>query len=437
MNAPVKTPTWSAASPLTIGFLSLFVLVGGFGTWAATSQISGAVIAAGRIEVERNRQVIQHPDGGVVAEILIDEGDFVEADDVLLRLDSEEYVSQLSITEGQLFEVMARRGRFEAERDELEKIVFDPLLIAAAETNEDATTLMQGQERLFEARNVSMSREIEQLGKRRIQIEDQIEGYDAQAEALETQLSLIEEELASQQSLLDKGLAQATRVLSLRREQARLMGTMGELASRKAQSEGRITEIDLEILKAGSTRREEAITRLRDLQYRELELAEQRQSLLSRINRLDVRAPVSGIVYGLQVFTPRSVIRPAEPVLYIIPQDRPLVIAANVDPTSIDQVHLDQEVALRFSAFDQRRTPEFYGRVSQVSADAFTDENSQMSYYRVEILLNEGELDKLADDQTLLPGMPVEAYIATGEQTPLDYLLKPLTDYFRRAFRES
>lgn len=429
--------TFSAASPLTIGFLALAALLGGFGTWAVTSELSGAVIAPGRIEVERNRQVIQHPDGGVVEQIAVAEGEFVEAGEVLLSLEAEDLASRLSIIEGQLFELMARRGRLEAERDAREEIAFDDLLLAAAETSPEAASLMEGQHNLFQARNVSMEREIEQLGKRRNQIESQIEGYEAQRAALDVQLKLIEEELTSQQALLDRGLAQAARVLGLQREKAQLDGRMGELAAGKAQAEGRITEIELEILKIGSTRREEAITRLRDLQYRELELAEQRRALLLRIDRLVIRAPVSGIVYGLQVFAPKSVLRPADPVLYLIPQDRPLVIMATVDTTAIDQVHRGQHVVVRFSAFDQRSTPEFYGTVKQVSADAFTEEASRTSYYRVEIALNDGELDKLGENQQLLPGMPVEAYIATTDQTPLDYLLKPFTDYFARAFRET
>lgn len=438
MSGGDQTPArYSAASPLTIGLLALLVLVGGFGTWAATSELAGAVIAPGRVEVERNRQVIQHPDGGVVQDIEVSEGDFVEAGEVLLRLESNELLSQLAIVEGQLFEIMARRGRLEAERDGAEEITFDPVLVEAAAGNADARSLMDGQRNLFEARNFSMEREAEQLKKQRDQIGNQIDGMDAQTAALGIQLELIEEELTSQQSLLDRGLAQAARVLALQREKAKLEGSVGELASRRAQGEGRIAEIDLEVLKLDSTRREEAITTLRDLQYRELELAEQRRALLAQIDRLEIRAPVSGVVYGLQVFAPQSVLRPADPVMFLIPQDRPLVIMANVEPTSIDQVHVDQHVVLRFSAFNQRDTPEFFGKVKQVSADAFTEDSNRSSYYRVEIALNDGEIDKLGDNQRLVPGMPVEAFIATAEQTPLDYLIKPFTDYFRRAFRES
>jgi len=428
---------FSARKPIILGLLGLIVLVGGFGTWAVLSQIAGAVVAGGRIEVDRNRQVVQHLDGGVVAEILVDEGDTVPEGQTLIRLDSNLLNSQLLIAEGQLFELMARRGRLEAERDSNSEIVFDEDLLEAARGRAEVAELLDGQERLFRARQESVTKETEQLEKRRGQIGNQIEGIVAQQRSRRSQLELIEQELVSQQSLLDKGLAQAGRVLSLERTKAELEGELGELIASQAQQEGRITEIDIEILKLGTTQREDAITQLRDLQYRELEVAEQRRSLLEQLSRLDIKAPVSGIVYGLQVHTPRSVIRPADPVLFLVPQDRPLVIAAKVETIHIDQIHLGQSVTLRFSALDQRLTPELIGTVMQVSADAFVDEASQASYYRVEIQLNEGEVDKLPPGAILIPGMPVEAFIRTADQSPIYYLVKPLADYFTKAFRET
>jgi HlyD family secretion protein len=295
---------------------------------------------------------------------------------------------------------------------------------------------MDGQQRLFEARGASIAQAIEQLDKQQDQISDQITGITAQQRAMDAQLELIEKELVDQQSLFDRGLAQVSRVLSLQRESARMNGTVGELAANSAQARGRITEIDIEILNLQSQRREEAITQLRDIQSRELELRERRRALLERMSRLDVKAPLSGIVYDLRVFARRSVIRPADPVLYIIPQDRPLVINARVEPIDIDKLTIGQDVTLRFSALDQRQTPELTGTVKLISADAFEDENTRQSYYRAEIVLSEGEQARLPADTTLLPGMPVEAFIRTEDRSPLAYLVKPLTDYFTKAFRE-
>ncbi len=428
-------PEWSARTPMIIGVLSLILLVGGFGTWAALTNISGAIIASGRIEVEQNRQVVQHPDGGVVDAILVKEGDIVVAGQVLIRLEATDLQSQLLIAENQLYELMARRGRLEAERDGKDTAEFDPLLLEAAKANPDAAGLIAGQNRLLQARALSTATEIDQLHKRRGQIADQIVGIKAQQVSLRRQIELILKELADQQVLLDKGLAQASRVLALQREDARMSGTMGDLKAQEAQAGGRITEIDIEILKLGTTRREEAITQLRDQQYRELELRENRRALIQKMQRLEITAPVAGVVYDMKVFALRSVIRPAEPVLFVVPQDRPLIINAQVPPTDIDKIFVGQEVTLRFSALDQRRTPELIGRVVKISADAFQDEGTRQTYYRAEIVLSEGEQAKLPEGTTLIPGMPVETFIRTEDRTPIAYLLKPFMDYFAKAFR--
>lgn len=427
---------YSVKAPMAIGVTALLLLVGGFGAWASLTQIAGAIVTSGQIEVDQNRQVVQHPDGGVISELLVDEGDFVTEDQLLIRLDPSELKSQLAITEGQLFEIMARRGRLQAEQDGLTSVQFPPDLLSAAAGNAAVLDMMDGQIRLLQARSDTMAQQVEQLEKRKSQIDSQVAGIDAQRSALDQELGLLEQELTTQRSLLERGLAQASKVSAIEREKARLSGQLGDLIARVAESEGRITEIDIEILKLATTRREEAVTQLRDLEYRELELAETRRTLQLQLSRMDVRAPVSGIVHGLQFYTPRSVVRAADPVLYLVPQDRPLVIATQVDTIHIDQVYPGQNVTLRFPALDQRTTPEVAGTVSQVSADAFTDDASRVSYYRAEIAVAADDLATLPDDVRLVPGMPVEAYIRTADRTPLAYLVKPLTDYFAKAFRE-
>ena len=434
MSSPSPFPT---RGPMILGIVALLILVGGFGTWAATTNISGAIVASGSIEVDQNRQVVQHPDGGVVAEILVREGDTVEVGETLIRLDPTLLRSELAITEGQLYELMARRARLHAERDTAAEITFPEPLLTRAEADEEVSELVEGQRNLFLARLDSAAREIEQLSKRKDQIADQVRGVEAQQVALDEQLGLIRQELENQQSLLERGLAKIGTVLALQREQSRLTGTVGELIAQKAQAEGRITEIDIQIQSLQTQRREESITTLRDLQFRERELAEQARALRERLSRMAITAPVSGVVYGMTVFTPRSVIRPADPVLYLVPQDRPLVIAAQVETIHIDQLFVNQEVSLRFAALDQRQTPELFGRVVQISADAFEDESTRVRYYRAEIVLSEGQIDRLPEGTALIPGMPVEAFIRTADRTPLAYLVKPFTDYFARAFRET
>lgn len=436
MSEPEKPFRPSARGPILFGLFTLLLLVGGFGLWSTTTKIAGAVVSPGRVEVEQNRQVVQHPDGGVVETIFVKNGDLVAAGDPLIQLDGTLLQSELTIVEGQFFEILARRGRLEAERDDADHLTFPAELTEAATGRPKIAALMAGQEKLFAARQETTANEIDQLRKRRAQIVNQIEGIGAQRRSTADQLALIGQELEDLKSLLDRGLTQAGRVLALQREKARLDGVAGELDAARAEAEGKVTEIDIEILNRGSTRREEANTQLRDLGYRELELAERRRSLTEQIDRLDIRAPVSGVVHALQVTTPRSVIRAAEPVLYIIPQDRPFVIAAQVAPIHVDEVAIGQEVALRFAAFDSRTTPELFGQVRQISADALTDEASRSAYYRAEIVLDEGEMAKLGG-RAIIPGMPVEVFIRTGERTPLAYLLKPLSEYFNRAFRES
>lgn len=427
---------WSARVLLTLGFVASALLVVGFGGWSVMTTIGGAVVASGQIQVDQNRQVVQHPDGGVVEEIGIVEGADVKAGDLLIRLDGSLLRSELAIVEGQLFEVQARRARLEAERDDdAEPVVPAPLLEIAVQRPE-VRELVEGQIKLFAARRDTLAHQTEQLKKRGSQIRAQIEGIDAQITAIARQVELIQKELTDQRSLLERGLAQSSRVLALEREEARLMGQSGELIAARAQNEGRTTELELEITSLAAERREEANTQLRDIGSSELELAERRRALYERIERLQIRAPVSGRVLGLQVTTPRAVLRPADPLLYLIPQDRPLVVAAQILPIHIDEVHVGQDVRLVFSAFQSRNMPDLHGRVSVLSADAFTDPNTGHTHYRAEIILEPGEAAKM-NGQTLLPGMPVEAFIQTADRTPLVYLLQPFIDYFNKAFRET
>lgn len=433
-DATAAVRHWATRRHMITGVIGLVILLGGFGTWAAMANISGAVIAAGRIEVEQNRQVIQHPDGGVVEEILVSEGDLVQAGDLLIRLESEAIVSELAVIEGQLFEVIARRARHEAERDAADVLAFDPLI--ADRDDPEAAELMAGQVTLHAARRETEQQQKDQLAQRHGQIASQIRGIKAQEASLVTQLDLVDQELESQTQLLARGLSEATKVLALQREDASLIGRAGELAASVAQAEERMTEIEIEILRIGSKRREEAIAALRDLQSVELEHSERRRVLRRQLERLEIRAPVSGIVHDMQIFAPRSVLRPADTVLFLVPQDRPLVITVQVEPRHIDQVFVGQEVNLRFSAFDQRRTPELTGLVRHISADSFQDDSSSASFYRAEIAMGEGQLDRLPEGTKLIPGMPVEAFIRTDDRSPIAYLVKPLSDYFVKAFRE-
>lgn len=424
-----------ARRPMWLGWTTLLVLLGGFGLWSVITTISGAIIAKGRVEVEQQRQVIQHPDGGVIAEIHVSEGDSVAAGDIILRIDGTLLRSELAIIEGRLSEVRARRARAEAERDELAELKVPNDLAARAQGDLGTAEQIAGQRRLFQARAETLARTMDRLEQRKRQTRAQIKGIEAQMRANAEQLDLTASELADQQALFNRGLAQATRVLALQREQARLSGQNGELIASRAQAEGAITELELQRLALRAQRREDASTRLREGGTQELELAQRQRALAERIARLNVRAPAAGTVLGLQVTTPRAVIRPADPIAYVIPQDRPLVIAARIVPIHIDEVSAGQPVKLSFPAFSARDAPELDGTVALVSADSLTDQATGATYYRAEITISAAEVKRLG--RPLLPGMPVDAFIQTTPRTPLAYLVKPFADYFNKAFRET
>ncbi|NRA99784.1 MAG: HlyD family type I secretion periplasmic adaptor subunit [Rhodobacteraceae bacterium] len=432
---PNPQPKWSARGPILIGLLALVALVGGIGYWSVSTRLAGAVIASGQIVVESNRQVIQHPEGGVVGEIAAGNGDRVEEGAVLLRLDDTLLSSERDIILAQLNELRARKAMLEAERDDRAEVTFPEALLEIAEENTDVAAQVAGQERLFAARRQTLAQELSQIDEQVAQTENQIIGINAQIGALETQSALAESELVDAQSLFDRGLSPVTRVTELQREAAGLSGDIGRLTSEVAQLRGQIAALEIEKLKLVANRRREAIVTLRDIQFREIEFEERRLGLDERLSRLEVRAPVAGVIYGQEVFARKAVVQAGAPIMYIIPQDQPLVVQARIDSVHVDQVFQGQDASLRFTAFDQTNTPEVGGVVTEVSADVLRDEVTGVNFYEVELIPRDGELVKL-EGQTLLPGMPVEAFLKTTERTPLSYLTKPLTDYFNRSLRE-
>lgn len=426
--------SWGARLPLSLGFASVVLLVGGIGVWSVKTQIAGAVVATGKVQVESRSQVIQHQEGGVVGEILATDGDKVSAGDVLMRLDGTFLNSELAIIEQQLVEIFARRARLKAERDEADDFSFDDLpefILVETTTVEEQ---LAGQKNLFEARKSSLVRELEQLSEQQTQIERQIEGTEAQQASFERQLVLIERELTDVESLFAKGLVEATRVLALQREQARLEGEVGRLISSIAESAVRIATISTEALRINDARRETAITELRDIQLSEMELMERRLSLIERLSRLDIRAPVNGIVFDSRVLAAQAVISPAEPITFIVPGDQPLQVSARIDPNDIEQVYPGQDVRLMFTTFSRRTTPEVEGKVVRVAADTQIDEVTGLNYYEAIMLPDIQALEQL-ENVELLPGMPVQVFLKTENRTPLSYLTQPLTVYFQRAFR--
>lgn len=421
--------------PLAVGFTAVGLLVGGLGAWSVGTEIAGAVVATGTVRVESDRQVIQHPDGGVVGEILARDGDNVETGDILIRLDDTFLRSELGLVEQQLAEIFARKARLEAEQDGLEAPDFGNPPAFAEIGAADVADQIEGQERLFLARRASVEQERRQIEEQQAQIDRQIEGTEAQLAAQRRQLDIVGRELADVQGLFDRGLVQAQRLLSLEREKAGLEGEIGRLTSAVAEARNRIAALEIESLRLADARREEAITRLRDLRYNEIELEQRRIDLLERLARLDIRAPVDGVVFGSRVAAVRSVVQGAEPLMYLVPGDQPLQVSARIDPIDIDDVYPGQAANLSFPTFNMRTTPSISGTVLRVSPDATRDEATGQAFYEAVVLPDEASLAAVPG-LTLLPGMPVETYLRTRDRTPLSYLTQPVTVYFNRAFRE-
>ncbi|HWK97463.1 MAG TPA: HlyD family type I secretion periplasmic adaptor subunit [Pseudolabrys sp.] len=418
---------------LIVGLMIVILLGGGVGGWAATVKLSGALIAQGSVVVDQNVQKVQHPTGGIVGELRVRDGDLVRAGDVLVRLDETVMRANLAIVAKGLDQQLARKARLEAERDGAEAIAFPPDLVARAKDAETAATLAS-EEKLFELRRTERAGQKAQLGQRVAQLEQEIGGIEAQQAAKTQELDLIGRELAGVRDLYNKNLVQLSRLTQLEREMARLGGERAQLLAVAAQSRGRIAEIRLQIIQIDQNLSSEVAKELRETDGKIGEFVERKVTAEDQLRRVDIRAPQTGFVFQSAVHTIGGVITASDPIMYIVPDNDRLQVEAKVQPQDIAQVKVGQYAVLRFSAFDTRTTPEIDGEVTRVSADISTDQRSGMSYYTIRIGLPAEELKKLGELK-LLPGMPVEAFVQTGERTVISYLMKPLYDQFMRAFR--
>jgi HlyD family secretion protein len=288
---------------------------------------------------------------------------------------------------------------------------------------------------LFTARVEALKLQTNLVAEQNRQIVNRIAGIEAQLEAALTQTGLLESQLADQKELLDRGLTQSSQVLNLQRELAELKGRIGAFEAEIAGLRGEAAGNGITLLQVETQRREDAVTMLRDLEFSQIELFERRIDLIETLSRLAIRSPVEGVVYNSQVFALQSVVQPAEPLMYIVPQNQPLVVNVRVHSINIDEIYIGQDVSLRFAAFDQRRVSELNGHVQRISADVMRDDGTGETFYEATILPAEGELEKLGE-HTLVPGMPVDAFIRTRERSALTYLVEPFTSFFGRAFRE-
>src|SRR5712691_3205388 len=435
MTAPDESGTRSSirAHLLAIAAVTI-VLVGGIGVMGASTELAGAIVASGALVVESNVKKVQHPTGGIVGELLVRDGAHVKAGDMLIRLDETTAQANVAMVNKSLAELWARRARLEAERDAIDEIEFPSDLMAAAQDPE-IRRVVTGERRLFELRRDAQQGQKAQLRERIAQYQDEVRGFTEQAAAKKKEIEFIQKELEGVRDLWSKSLIPITRLTALERDGARLEGERGLLIATIAQAKGKISETELQIIQIDKNARSEVAKELADIRAKIAELVERRVTAIDQLQRIDIRAPQSGVVHQLAVHTQGGVVAAGEQLMLIVPEADDLIVEARIAPHNIDQVKADQPATLRFPGFNQRTTPELLGRVSRIAADVIEDARTNQPYYLVRDTIAEGELARL-NGLKLVPGMPVEAFIRTDERTMLSYLLKPLTDQARRAFRE-
>jgi len=419
---------------LVAAIVVVLVLVVGVGGWAATTAISGAVVASGSVVVDSNVKKVQHPTGGIVGELRVHDGDRVHAGEIVVRLDETVTRANLAIVTKGLGELMARKARLESERDGLDTITF-PAQLVADEGDPDRAAAMDSERKLFSLRKTARSGQKAQLQERVAQLGEEITGLAAQQNSKAKEIALVERELAGVRDLWNKNLVQLTRLTALEREAARLDGERGQLIAAAAQAKGKIAETALQILQIDQDIASDVAKELREVDGKIGEFVERKVAAEDQLKRTDIRAPQDGTVFQLAVHTVGGVITAGDPIMLIVPEADNLSVEVKVNPQDIDQLQLNQKAILRFSAFNIRTTPEIEGTVTRISADTSTDQRTGQSYYTIRIAMPAEQIERLGDVK-LLPGMPVEAFIQTRDRTMLSYLMKPLHDQVLRAFRE-
>jgi epimerase transport system membrane fusion protein len=417
-----------------VGIGILLAGVGGFGAWAALAPIDSAAVAPGVVTVELNRKTVQHLEGGIVRAILVREGDRVAPGDLLLRLDDTQALAQREIVRSQYLAGRALEVRLVAERDGYGEVTFPDDLLSAGD-DPRVKEAIAGQQQVFAARARALSGETEVLAQRIEQLNEQIRGLEALSASKINRIASYQGEIKDFQKLFDKGLTDRLRLREMERLAAELEGERAEHQAAVAAARVKIGETRLEMVQLQRRQQTEVTQELRDVQAKLFDLRERMRALEDTVARTEVKAPVGGAVVGLAVHTVGGVVNPGGRILDIVPQDERLIVEAHVSPNDADRVSSGLEAQLRFSAFNLRTTPTVAGRVVTVSGDRIADPATKESYYLARIEVTREGIEDLRG-LSLLPGMPVDVMIKTGERTFFEYLLKPLTDRVAKAFRE-
>ena len=434
-DTPEEVRDWSTSRILRQGFWVLLLGFGGFLLWAIFTEIDGAVVTTGQVAVEERRQAVQHSDGGVVAALHVREGDVLAEGAPILTLDGTELRAQESVTRRALVETQARLDRLGAEVRGEKTVTYRAGLTEMAAADTAIAGVLRDETALFTARRETLDQTAAQLAERQVQTESIIAGREQQLTAARTQLDLIKAESSAQESLLERGLTEASRVSALQRESARLTGQVGEIEASIAEARSAIAGYKIEALRQESAFREAAQNEIRSLQPREAEFDERLRILTTKIDRLVLRAPMGGTVLGLQANTVGGIVPAGQQIAAIVPDSGDLIVQVEVDPRQIDRLHAGQEARIRFPNFNSRTTPELTGQLIRVSPDAMADQAGRR-FFIAEIALPADAGAALGAGNVLTPGMPVDAFIRTDARTPMSFLLKPVADYMAYAMRE-
>jgi HlyD family secretion protein len=422
----------SLKGPIVSGLTILLIFLVGATAWASSAKLASAIIAVGQLKVDSNRKQIQHLDGGIVNQILVSDGQRVKKGDTLVILDPVQAKSSLGIVAGALFTAELKRSRLQAERDNTDQPDFTRFL---HREHEDKNSLIDAQQSLFSIRRSVQVSQQEILHQQIENLKSQISGFESQQASTQTQIKISKDELVNLKNLKARGLVGNERLLELERNLAQLEGRAGELVSSIASAKASIDEKRLELIRVKRSFHEQVLAELQDVESEIIDLQERANAATHHLQQMVVKAPVDGLIVGLNVHTEGGVVVPGQLLMEIVPDNDALIVEGQVLPTDVDDLLVGQSARVKLSGLQQRTTPELIGKLQYVSADSMLDERSGMTYFIIRVSIAAEELAKLPSEG-LIPGMPAEVFVQTGERTALEYLLQPLSDTIDRAWRE-
>jgi HlyD family type I secretion membrane fusion protein len=427
-NEPLET---NIRGPITAGIALIFLGMGGVLLWAGFAEVSSATIASGVVAPTGGRKTVQHLEGGIVRDILVRDGDRVQAGEVLIRLDKTRAMATVDVLESRYATALAQEARLVAERDQLDTVPYP----ARINAHREGAKIIEAQNRVFRARRASLVGQTNILRKRTDELRKEIGGLEEEREAAYSQFQIIQEEIDGVRPLVEKGYARKPRLLALERGSAEIEGRIGRLTADIARAEQQINEIELSIGQLSTEKLNQVVDELRTVQQELSELTERLRAAQDVLKRHDIQAPLSGTITGLQFHTPGSVIAAGGKVMEIVPDGEELVILARIKPEDIDSVSEGLPVRFRLTALSRRVSPTFYGQVDYVSPDQIIDPQTSRAYFDARIGITPESAAEAGPDQ-LRAGTPAEVEIITGSRTVLDYVLTPFTRALERGLRE-